>query len=215
MRLYLVRHGETAPNRDGLGLGSADVPLTERGRLQTAAAVERLAVEPVDRILTSPLVRAAALARPLAERTGAPLTVRKELVEMDVGETEGLPFREIGERFPAFIAAWRAPDPLRVAMPGGESLAQVAGRIEPLAAELAALPADGAAVCVSHNFVLRLLICRLLGLDTAAFRAFSLDLASVSTLSLRRGHATIETLNDRRHLPAEPSPRSRPRRLEH
>ena len=205
MRLYLVRHGETAPNRDGLGLGRADAPLTERGRRQSAATVERLAAEPVDRILTSPLVRAAAIARPLAERTGASLAVREELVEMDVGETEGLPFREIGERFPAFIEAWRAPDPARVPMPGGESLAQVAGRIKPLAAELAVLPEDGVAVCVSHNFVLRLLVCRLLALDIAALRAFSLDLASVSTLSLRRGRATVETLNDRHHLPVEPS----------
>ncbi len=200
MRLYLVRHGETAYNRDGLGLGVADPPLTDRGLRQTAAAVERLAGEPVDRILTSPLTRAAAIARGLAERTGAPLDVREELIEMDVGETEGLPFREMRERFPAFIEAWRAPDPSDVAMPGGESLAQVAARLEPLAGELHALPEQSTVVAVSHNFVLRLLICRLLGLEVAAFRAFSLDLASVSALSLRTGQASLRTLNDRCHL---------------
>ena len=200
MRLYLVRHGETAYNRDGLGLGVADAPLTDRGLRQTAAAVERLAGEPVDRILTSPLTRAAAIARGLAERTGAPLDVREELIEMDVGETEGLPFREMRERFPAFIEAWRAPDPADVVMPGGESLAQVAARLEPLAAEFHALPEESTVVAVSHNFVLRLLICRLLGLEVAAFRAFSLDLASVSALSLRTGQASLRTLNDRCHL---------------
>ncbi len=126
MRLYLVRHGETAYNRDGLGLGVADASLTELGLRQTAAAVERLAGERVDRILTSPLTRASSIARDLAERTGAPLEVRDELIEMDVGETEGLPFAEMRERFPGFLEAWRAPDPSQVAMPGGESLAQVA-----------------------------------------------------------------------------------------
>ena len=200
MRLYLVRHGETAYNRDGLGLGVADPPLTDRGLGQTTAAVERLATEPVDRILTSPLTRGAAIARGPAERTGATLDVREELIEMDVGETEGLPFREMRERFPAFIEAWRAPDPANVAMPGGESLAQVAARLEPLALELHALPPESTVVAVSHNFVLRLLICRLLDLEVAAFRAFSLDLASVSALSLRAGQASLRTLNDRCHL---------------
>ena len=203
MRLHLVRHGETAYNRDGLGLGRADPALTDRGLRQTAAAVEQLAGEPVDRILTSPLTRAATIARGLAERTGAPLSVREELTEMDVGETEHLPFREMGERFPGFIEAWRAPDPSDVVMPGGESLAQVAARLEPLVAELLTLPDDIAAVVVSHNFVLRLLICRLLGLEIAAFRAFSVDLASISTLSLRAGQASLRTLNDRCHLPSD------------
>ena len=200
MRLSLVRHGETAYNRDGLGLGVADPPLTDLGRRQTAAAVERLAAEPIDRILTSPLARAAALAGGLAERTGAPCEVRGELIEMDVGETEGMPFAEMRKRFPGFLEAWRAPDPAAVAMPGGESLAQVAARLEPLVAELRALPDDAAVVAVSHNFVVRLLLCRLLGLEIAAFRAFSLDLASISTLSLRAGQASLRTLNDRCHL---------------
>lgn len=208
MRLYLVRHGESTYNRDGLGLGREDPPLTDLGLRQTAAAVERLAGERVDRILTSPLERAAAIARGLAERTGAPLETREELIEMDVGETEGLPFREMRERFPGFIEAWRAPDPTDVVMPGGESLAQVAERLEPLAAELHALPDEETVVAVSHNFVVRLLICRLLGLEVPAFRAFSLDLASVSTLSLRAGRASLRTLNNRCHLPPDPDTRA-------
>ncbi len=205
VRLHLVRHGETAHNRDGIGLGRADVPLTERGRRQAGAAVERLALAPPGRILTSPLARAGAIARPLAERTGAPLEVRAELIELDVGETEGLPLGEIVERFPAFAAAWRGPDQVAAAMPGGESLAQLAARLEPLAAELFALPDEGGGdvAVVSHNFVLRLLVCRLLGLDPAAFRAFTIDLASISTLSLRRGRAVVERLNDRCHLPGD------------
>lgn len=205
MRLTLVRHGETAHNRDGLGLGREDAQLTDLGLRQTDAAVERLAPEPANRILTSPLTRASTIARGLAERTGASLEVREELTEMDVGETEGLPFAEMRVRFPAFLEAWRAPDPADVVMPGGESLAQVAARLEPLVDELHAFPDDSRVVVVSHNFVLRLLICRLLGLEIAAFRAFSVGLASVSTLSLRAGQASLRSLNDRSHLSEDPN----------
>ena len=201
MRLHLVRHGQTASNRDGVGLGRADVPLTEHGRRQARAAIERLAREPLARVLTSPLARAAAIARPLAARAGVPLETRAELIELDVGETEGLPLAEIGARFPEFAAAWRGPDAVRTPMPGGESLAELAARLEPLAAELLALADGGGDIAVvSHNFVLRLLVCRLLGIEPDAFRSLAVDLASVSTLSTRRGRVIAERLNDRCHL---------------
>ena len=201
MRLHLVRHGQTASNRDGVGLGRADVPLTEHGQWQARAAVERLAREPLARVLTSPLARAAAIARPLAARAGVPLETRAELIELDVGETEGLPLAEISARFPEFAAAWRGPDAVRTPMPGGESLAELAARLEPLAAELLALADGGGDIAVvSHNFVLRLLVCRLLGIEPDAFRSLAVDLASVSTLSTRRGRVVAERLNDRCHL---------------
>lgn len=201
MRLHLVRHGQTASNRDGVGLGRADVPLTEHGQRQARAAVERLAREPLARVLTSPLARAVAIARPLAARAGVPLETRAELIELDVGETEGLPLAEIGARFPEFAAAWRGPDAVLTPMPGGESLADLAARIEPLAAELLALADGGGDVAVvSHNFVLRLLVCRLLGIEPDAFRSLAVDLASVSMLSTRRGRVVAERLNDRCHL---------------
>ncbi len=133
MSLYLVRHAETTYNRDGLGLGRANPPLTDLGLRQTAAAVERLAVEKVDRIFTSPLDRATAIARPLAELTAATLEIRDELTEMDVGETEGLPYREMRGRFAAFLELWRAPDPSDATMPAGESLGRVAARLAPFA----------------------------------------------------------------------------------
>lgn len=200
MKLLLARHGETAYNRDGLGLGVADASLTPIGLQQTAKAVERLAIESVTHIFTSPLQRASAIAKGLAVRTGVPTEIRDELIEMDVGETEGVPFGELNERFPGFLEAWNGVDPSDVVLPDGESLTDVAIRFEPLALELQAFPEESVVVVVSHNFVLRLLICRLLGLELAAFRAFRVDLASISTLTLRDGQASLRTLNDCCHL---------------
>ena len=42
VKIYLVRHGETSYNRDHLGLGRTDVPLTEFGNRQAAAAARRV-----------------------------------------------------------------------------------------------------------------------------------------------------------------------------
>src|SRR5262245_43646512 len=58
VNLYLIRHGETPYNRDGLGLGRADVALTDLGERQAAALGRRFATVKLDKIICSPLQRA-------------------------------------------------------------------------------------------------------------------------------------------------------------
>ncbi len=199
MILYLIRHGETASNRDGLGLGRGDVPLTDAGLQQAAALGARLAGEPLDRVLVSPLRRARRTAALIVGERGIPVEVRDELIELDVGETEGLSFPVIRERYGDFLAHWQGDDSATVRMPGGESLDDVARRIAPLVDEIPAWP-DAAVAIVSHNFVLRLMLCRLLGVPAQRFRATPLGLASLTTVILERGRVSIRALNDRCHL---------------
>jgi broad specificity phosphatase PhoE len=63
--IVFARHGQTAPNRDGLVLGRADPELTEEGHRQAALLAAALAGEPVTAILTSPLLRARQTAEPV------------------------------------------------------------------------------------------------------------------------------------------------------
>lgn len=197
MIVYLVRHGETASNRDGVGLGRGDPPLTARGRTQVAGLASRLELPPA-RVYSSPLARCRETAAALAPAV-EPL-LRDELLELDVGETEGMPFDEMRRRFPDFLAAWAGPEGHRVRMPGGESIEDLALRLDPFVAELAAL-AEPAVAVVSHNFVTKVLLCRLLGAELPAQRGFGVDLASVSTLVLQpNGRSTVRSLNDRCHV---------------
>lgn len=199
MLLYLVRHGETGPNRDGLGLGRADVPLTARGLAQSEAVARRLAGDPITRILSSPLQRAATIASAIGRARGVAVELREELAEMDIGETEGLAFAEMRARFPDFLAHWTGPGAAGVRMPGGESLDDVRDRIVPLLAELRDGSEQAVAV-VSHNFVIRVMLCELLGLPSSSFRSFGVELASVSAISLDHGRVNLRFLNDCCHL---------------
>ena len=70
MTIHLVRHGQTAHNREGQGLGHADVGLTELGVAQAEAVALRMAAEPVQRVLASPLERANFVARSIAAHHG-------------------------------------------------------------------------------------------------------------------------------------------------
>ncbi|MCA9831313.1 MAG: histidine phosphatase family protein [Dehalococcoidia bacterium] len=200
MILHLVRHGQTAHNRDGLGLGRADVPLTELGVRQAEAVAARFAANPLGRVYSSPLVRCRAVAEAIVGASGSELEVRDELLELDAGDTEGISFPAMRERYADFLSAWGGVDGHLASMPGGESIADVDARLEPLLQELRGRPYESAVV-VAHNFVIRLAIVRLMGLDVPAFRSVSAELASVSTLRVREdGSAVMKALNDRCHL---------------
>jgi broad specificity phosphatase PhoE len=199
--VHLIRHGETDHNSGGLTLGRADVPLNERGRRQAAALGARFADQPLGAIYASPLVRAHETARAIAGERDIPLYVRDELLEMDVGETENITFAELRERYPDFLLEWGGDSPEAARMPGGETLAEVSARLDPFLADLRAITHDHIAV-VSHNFVLKVMLCRLLDLNLGSFRAFATDVASLSTVVLRDGRVSIRVLNDRCHLEA-------------
>ncbi len=201
MILYLVRHGETAYNRDGVSLGRKDVPLTELGERQAAAAARALADKPLARIYSSPLARAVATASALARGRDTRLDVRQELIELDAGDAEGLTMPALRERFGVFLSLWAGPNGHEIPMPGGESIRDLERRIEPFVGELRRAEAGTGAV-VSHNFVLRVLACRLMGLDAASFRSVVFDVASISAFSIDPGRVAVLRLNDVCHLHA-------------
>ncbi|HTR55576.1 MAG TPA: histidine phosphatase family protein, partial [Kofleriaceae bacterium] len=58
MHILLVRHGETAWNREGRYQGRTDTPLSETGVEQVCALRDRLAQVPISVAVSSPLSRA-------------------------------------------------------------------------------------------------------------------------------------------------------------
>lgn len=200
MIVYLIRHGETRQNRDGVGLGRYDAVLTETGNAQARALGERLSGRRLDHVLASPLKRALETAEAVAAPHMLRVEPRDALLELDIGKTEGMAFPAVRERYPEFAEQWLGPGVAEAIMPGGESLRQLAQRLEPIIDELRGHGAHEAAAVVSHNFVVKTLLCRLLGVELSNFRAFEVGLASLSTLSLRGHRTTVMALNDTCHL---------------
>lgn len=104
--------------------GRTDVPLAETPELG-AEALLAAAADPVERIVSSPLSRALLVARAVSRLTGAPLRTDDRLREMDFGEWEGRPWSALPR---AEIDAWAA-DTVRYRVPGGESVADMLGRV--------------------------------------------------------------------------------------
>jgi probable phosphoglycerate mutase len=201
MRLYLIRHGETDDNIGRMALGRRDVPLNERGRAQALAVAGALrAHDGVAAVYASPLRRAVDTATPLAQALGLDIQPDDRLIEMDIGEMDGLTLVEARERYPDFMRRWLSDEVAGAEMPGGESLAQVQERAWPAIESFRDAHESAAAVVVTHNFVLLTVLCRALHLPLSRFRKLRHDLAALSVLELTAERQAVLTLNDRCHL---------------
>lgn len=200
MRVLLARHGETDANKDGIALGQLDVPLNETGLRQAEALGYALATEPIAAIYASPLSRTMKTAEAIAAHHTVGITVEPGLIEMDVGEIDGIPFPEVRERYPEFLAKWMSEEGPGHSMPGGESLADVAGRAWHTLDRLAGLHQGETVVAVSHNFVILTLLARVMDVELHNFRRLRHSVAAISEVDMRPGRARVLRLNDTCHL---------------
>lgn len=203
VRLFLVRHGETEFNRRGLALGREDVPLNETGRRQAQLVARALAAEPLAAVYSSPLRRCLDTARPLAAAHGLEVRVLPELVEMDIGEAEGLTYSQVRERYPDILGRWLGGEDLSLRPLGGESLPQVQERAWSAIARLSEAHGQESVAVVTHNFVILALLTRALGMPIASFRRLRHSVGAISVLELDGESVTLWRLNDTCHLKAE------------
>ena len=118
MKIYLLRHGETAYNAEKRYQGQRDIPLSERGLAQ----LRRADLSP-ETVYVSPLCRARQTAEVLFPE--ARQQVVEDLKEMAFGVFEGRSYVDM-EQDPEY-RAWVGED-CRGRCPGGESRAEFSAR---------------------------------------------------------------------------------------
>jgi probable phosphoglycerate mutase len=163
-RLFFVRHGESLAN--AAGSLDCEVPgpgLTELGRAQADALAATLAAEPgIAAVWASSMTRAQETAAPLAARLGVEVRIHPDLRESHVGDLHPRSDSSAIWHWNTLYARWLADGELAEKRPGGESAADVIRRYVPAVRQIAAdVPADGAAVIVSHGAASRLVLAGL------------------------------------------------------
>ncbi|MBM7167658.1 histidine phosphatase family protein [Streptomyces sp. G44] len=199
----LVRHGETIWHDGNRYAGRTDVPLTARGRRQAAELGAWAAGQPIDAVASSPLSRARLTAAPAAEALGLLPRIDERLLEVDFGRGEGLTRDEMRERFPEELAAFLR-DPVAHHLPGGEDPRTAAARAGAALTDLAEEFPDGRVLVVAHSTLVRLLLCRQLGIPLADYRRVfpALHNGALTELRLRDGQMSLLRLN----APTTPAP---------
>lgn len=89
IKIYFIRHGETAWNKESRIQGREDVPLCPEGLEQAQETAEKFKAVRLAAVVTSPLSRAETTARLIGEAARAPVYVEPGLTERDFGSVSG------------------------------------------------------------------------------------------------------------------------------
>ena len=161
-RLVLVRHGQTDWNAIRRIQGQSESELNDEGHRQAAAMAAVLAALQPAALWSSDSVRARQTAAYLAKETGLEPTYDARLREYFLAERQGLTHGEYAALAPEEFAAFRTGD--FGVVPGGESAAEVSGRVVAALTELLASLAPGElGIAVSHGAAIRDAVPVLLG----------------------------------------------------
>ena len=202
MRLILARHGETAWNREGRNQGRSPTGLNAEGIRQARNLARALQKYPISAVYSSPLPRAVQTAEAVGRALSLPVTPMDDLMEMDLGSLDGLTNQEMRCQFPDLLDLWRK-DPSSVQMPGGESLRDAQQRAWRALEEIRQETPEGHAVAVTHNFVIGVIVLRVLGLPLAAFQRIRIELGSLTILEHSRDRWRLISLNETLHQHGE------------
>lgn len=199
-RLLMLRHGQTEHSAQRRYSGRGDLPLTELGERQAAAAAARLStMDGVAVVLSSPMLRARQTAQPVADALGVPLSVHDGLIETDFGAWEGLTFTEARERDPDLHTRWITDT--SVAAPDGESMDAVHRRVRRALDQLIAEHGGATLAVVTHVTPIKALLRMALDAGPSLLHRLHLDLASLSVAEFYPdGPASVRLVNDTSHL---------------
>ncbi len=201
IRILLIRHGETDWNRNRRFQGRTEVGLNQKGREQARALALALKDEPLEAIYSSPRTRSMETARIIkANHPSTPLLEEKGLLEMDLGDFDGMEAQQWAVQYPDFRKAWQEA-PSSVTMPGGESLHEVQTRALDALERITQLypPATTLLFC-SHNFVNRTILCYAMEIPLDRFRELRQETAALNVLYKQGERLWAEVVNDGSHL---------------
>jgi broad specificity phosphatase PhoE len=189
--LVIVRHGRTAHNASGLLLGRLDPPLDELGRTQAAALAAE--VGPVDRVISSPLLRT----RETAEAFGCDVEIDDRWIELDYGDFDGVPAGDLG---PDVWARWRAD--IDFCPPGGETLRQLGDRVRGALDEMVeeTTVSSGTTVVVTHVSPVKAAVGWAVGADDEISWRLWVAPASITRMAISPRGGVLHSFNETAHL---------------
>jgi 2,3-bisphosphoglycerate-dependent phosphoglycerate mutase len=199
--LLLVRHGRTAANRARVLQGTTDIPLDAFGLRQAERVADRIAREFVlDAVVSSPLSRASATARAIADRFGLVPTLDPALVEMSFGRYEGLTWEQVRALDPALAARIDDIDDYEAGWPDGDVRSAFYHRIwTAIEGIVEANPGRRVAV-VAHGGVIGSFLAILRGQSPNDPAVYALQNCSITHLHVRPAHTEVHRFNDTEHL---------------
>lgn len=199
--LFVVRHGETLWNQQGLLQGHLDSPLSELGVNQANALAEYFSKCDWDLIISSDLTRAVRTAEIIKGASDKQVLTDNRLRERNLGIVQGLTVKEFGEKYHEESVKFNEGG-ADYAIPGGESIDQRFKRSITCIKELAERYDGNKIIIVTHGGVLDGVFRFTVKIPLNQPRTFSLFNASVNTIQIQDDSWNIVTWGYVEHLRA-------------
>ena len=162
MLIYIVRHGETRSNTEGMMQGWTDDPLNKKGIELAAITGREMKGIHFDGCISSPLLRARQTAEILLRESGneaVPILFDDRIKEINMGDWEGKKFRPGEREIDEQEVKMFFTDPFHFrGCPGGEDIRQVCVRTQAFLKELAARDDGKSYLVTTHGFALRAML---------------------------------------------------------
>ena len=200
-RIVLVRHGQTAWNREVRFRGQADPALDGLGLQQAQATADYVARRwPVQAVYASPMSRAMQTAEAVAEAHDLVAQPFEGLLDIDFGAWQGHSPTEVKREYPDLLKDWYEI-PHTVQIPGGESLDIVRERVVAGLSTVVDRHRGQTVGMVGHTVVNRVLLCSILDLGNEHFWRLRQGTCAVNVFDVdQEGTATLVVFNDTSHL---------------
>jgi len=198
--LYVIRHGETDLNKQGIIQGRGiDSDLNDTGRAQAAAFYARYKNLPFDKVYTSALKRTHQTVKGFVE-AGLPWEKYPQLDELAWGEWEGKQTSELAiGAFKDMTEKWQGGN-YDAHFNGGESPNDVAARLQQMITIFKNTPDEKLVLVCMHGRALRLLMCLFSGKPLSSMYDFPHQNTGLYRVSLTGDTFTITDSNNTDHL---------------
>ena len=180
MRCYIIRHahkefgGHYNPR-----LRHQDEPISQKGREQAQKLVSFFDQRALSAIYVSGYLRTMQTAEPLAQASSLAPIVDERLNEFDNGLIEGMTDEQIQQAYPEVWYAFQEKS-ADFRFPEGETGAEVQARVSDFLQEKRFQHPDEAIVIVSHDGLIRLLMCTILRLPVFTRWNFYVDFCGIT-----------------------------------
>ncbi|WHP80808.1 2,3-diphosphoglycerate-dependent phosphoglycerate mutase GpmB [Edwardsiella anguillarum] len=207
-QVYLIRHGETEWNVQRRIQGQSNSPLTVMGERQARQVGARLGQMGITHVIASDLGRTQQTGEIIAAACRCPLTLDARLRELSMGVLESRLLASLSPQEEQWRLSMLDGSP-QGCIPQGETMAQLAERMQQALNDCLALPLGSRPVLVSHGIALGCLLSTVLGLPPYAERRLRLRNCSLSRVDYQQSAWlasgwVVETAGDVQHL-AQPS----------
>ena len=207
-KVYMIRHCEAMGNVARVFQGTSDFDISETGAIQLEYLKERFKDIHIDKIYSSPLIRAVKTAEAATEGKGLKVIKDRGLIELHGGVVEGRPFKEAFAEYPHLAEQWdNHPEDFLPA--NGESMRSAYNRIWETVCRIVRENKGKTIAISTHGGVTRCLMCRLNYGDIKKLKDTPWsDNTAVSQINFDDElNPTLVFMNDHSHVPDKYMPK--------